>query len=207
MNRLYGFNTQNTMKVVYTLEELEVDYDFTFLDLFKGEHKQESFLKLNPVGKVPVLQIGDDSLFESGAICRYAANAAKSPLYPEDALQRAKVDQWLDFFSAHLGRWLSTLFFENIIKEKAGMGEIDPEKCKEAQNYTHQQMAIIDAHLADKAFFMGDALTIADPFAFAYIEQVETFDFSWDDFPHAKRWYDAMRSRPAVERARRKAGL
>ena len=203
MYHLYGFYTQNTLKVLYVLETLGTDYDFKFMDLFKGEHKQENFLKLNPVGKVPVLQVGDDSIFESAAICRYIANQAQSPLYPGDNLQRAKVDQWLDFFSNHLGRWLSTLFFENVIKNKAGMGDPDAEKCEEAQKFTLQQMAVVDAHLAVNAYLAGDNLTIADLFAFAYVEQVETFDFSWDNFPNAKAWFDALNSQDAIKRARK----
>ena len=204
MYRLYGFGTQNTFKALYVLEELGIDYDFQFVDLFKGEQKQEDFLKLTPMGKVPLLQLDDDCIFESGAICRYAANQARSPLYPEDALQRAKADQWIDFFSIHLGKWLSTLFFENAIKEKAGMGKADPETCKEAHNFVLQQMAIVDDHLANNPYFSGESLSIADLFAFAYIEQVETFDFSWNDFPHVKVWFDKLDNRDSIKRARQK---
>ncbi len=206
MYRLYGFSTQNTLKTLYVLEEVGADYEFQYMNLFKGEHKTESFLKLNPMGKVPVLQIDDDSLFESGAICRYVANQARSSLYPEDKLLRAKVDQWLDFFSMHLGKWLSTLFFENVIKEKAGMGEPDSEKCEEANKFSLQQMAIINDHLAKNKYFIGDGLTIADLFAFAYIEQVETFDFSWQDFPHVKVWFDSLNNRDSIKRARKIVG-
>lgn len=204
MYRLFGFNTQNTLKTLYVLEELRIDYDFKYVDLFKGEHKQEDFLKLNPMGKVPVLQSGDDSLFESGAICRYVANQAQSPTYPEAKMQRAKVDQWLDYFSIHLGKWLSTLFFENVIKEKAGFGERNAENCEEAHKFALQQMAVIEDHLAKNEYLTGDALTIADLFAFAYIEQVRTYEFPLEDFPHVKAWFDNLEGRDSIKRARAK---
>jgi len=204
MYHLYGFNSQNTMKTLYVLEELGTEYNFTFMNLFKGDNKQEDFLKLNPMGKVPVLQINDDSLFESGAICRYVANQAQSPLYPEDKLQRAKVDQWMDYFTCHLGRWLNVLYFENFIKEKANMGQPDPENCAEADKFSLQQMAIIDSHLTDNDYLAGDHMTIADICAFAYIEQVKFFDFSWQDFPHVKAWFDKLAQRDNVKRAREK---
>jgi len=204
MYHIYGFSTQNTLKIIYVLEELGIDYDFTYMDLFKGEQKQESFLKLNPFGKVPVLTSNGDSIFESGAICRYVANQAGSPLYPEDKLQRAKVDQWVDFFSIHLGKWLSTLFFENIIKEKANLGQADAEKCEEAHKFARQQITIVNDHLAGNKYFIGDTLTIADLFAFAYIEQVETFDFSWNDFPHVKAWFDDLNNRDSIKKGRNK---
>lgn len=207
MLRLHGFTTQNTLKALYVFEEAGVEYEFKYVNLYKGEHKGEDFQKLTLVGKVPVLQIGDDSIFESGAICRYVANQAPSSLYPQDALQRAKVDQWMDFFSIHLGKWLSTLFFENVIREKAGMGQPDTAKCDEAHNFCLEQMALIDAHLTDNKYFTGDTLTIADLFAFAYIEQVRTFDFSLDAFTHVKAWFENLDTRESVVRGRKKAGL
>jgi len=205
MYTLYGFTTQNTLKALYVLEELAADYEFKYVDLFKGEHKQESFLKLNPVGKVPVLQKGDEGLFESGAICRYVANAAESPLYPAAPWPRAKVDQWLDFFSIHLGKWLSTLYFENVIKQKADLGPRNATLCEEAHRFMLREMAILDAHLAENACLAGDSLTIADLFAFAYIEQVKYLDFSWQDFPHVKAWFDKLEGRDSIQRARKKA--
>ena len=55
MYQLFGFFTQNTRKALYVLEELGVDYEFQIVDLFKGEQKNDNFLKLNPAGETPVL--------------------------------------------------------------------------------------------------------------------------------------------------------
>ena len=56
MYTLYGFWTGNTKKVLHVLEELQLEYKFQYVDLFKGENKTAAFLKLNPVDKVPVLE-------------------------------------------------------------------------------------------------------------------------------------------------------
>ena len=84
MYRLYGFFTQNSLKALYVLEELGVDYEFRFVDLSKREQRDEAFLKMNPVGRVPVLEHGGRPLFESGAICRYVANNEKSAICRQD---------------------------------------------------------------------------------------------------------------------------
>jgi len=207
MYRLFGFPSQNSMKTLYVLEELDVDYEFQLIDLFNGENKKEAFLKLNPFGKAPTLQLNNDSLFESGAICRYVANVENSPLYPQDKLQRAKVDQWMDFFSCHLGRWLSTLYFENIIKAKAGMGDPDEAKCEEALGFSHQQLAIVNNVLETNEFFVGDTLTIADLFAFAYIEQVNAYDLSLEKYPHIKTWFDRIEKRKSIQNGRKRSQL
>lgn len=204
MYHLYAFNTQNSFKIVYILEEMKADYDLTFVNLFKGEHKSEDFLKLNPFGKVPTLQVGADSIFESGAICRFVAHDSHSPLYPQDALQRAKVDQWMDFFSIHLGKWLSTLFFENIIKPKADFGPRNDAACEEAYKFIAEQMAVLDNLLSKNSYLTGEQISIADLFAFAYVEQVETYEFSWQGFPHVKAWYDKMNSRDSIKSGREK---
>lgn len=204
MYRLSGTFTQNTMKALYVLEELEVDYEFQFVDLSKGENKTADFSKLTPVGKVPVLQHNDDSLFESGAICRYVANVENSPIYPTDKLQRAKVDQWMDFFSCHLGRWLNTLFFEKIIKTKAGLGATDEKSCEEAVKFAGLQFSTVDKWLKDNKYFIGNDLTIADFFAFAYIEQVGAVGVSLTEYPHVERWFNEIEGRNSIQRGREK---
>ena len=137
MFRLHGFQTQNTLKTLYVLEEVADDFEFNFVNLGKGEQRTEAFLKMAPIGKVPVLEHDGDYLFESGAICRYVANVSKSPLYPENAMQRAKVDQWMDFFTCHLGRWFNTMFFEVIIKSKFDLGDADEAALEEANKYAN----------------------------------------------------------------------
>jgi glutathione S-transferase len=112
MYRLYGSFTQNSMKPVYVLEELGVDFEYCFIDLMKGETRTDDFRRMTPAGKVPVLEHDGEFLFESGPICRYVASVEKSPLYPADKLQRARVDQWMTFFTCHPGRWLTKLYFE-----------------------------------------------------------------------------------------------
>jgi hypothetical protein len=97
MYRLHGFFTQNSMKALYVLEELGVDYEFCFVDLAKGENRTDSFRRKTPAGRVPVLEHDGEFLFESGAICRYVAGVEHSPLFPADKLERARVDQWMTY--------------------------------------------------------------------------------------------------------------
>jgi len=198
MYQLLGFPTQNTKKTLYVLEELNTEYEYKYINLFEGDNKKESFLKFNPMGKVPTLVHAGDSLFESGAICRYIANVEKSQLYPENNLQRAKVDQWMDYFSCHLGRWLSTLYFEKIIKAKADLGEINEDSCAEALKFITQQFNYVDQNLKSNVYLTGEKLSIADLFAYAYIEQTTDIAYSLDDFPHVKLWSEKLSKRKSI---------
>ena len=207
MLTLHGFKTQNTLKTLYVLEELGCDYDFVFVDLFRGEQKAEPFKSLTPVRKAPVLEVDDESIFESGAICRYLANVENSTLYPQDAMQRAKVDQWMDFFSCHLGRWVNAMYFEKLVKPVVGAGDPDEKTLEEASSFIEQQLPIVDRILDASIHLCGSSLTIADLFAFAYLEQLDALEYSLDDYPNVRRWMASIESRDAVSNARDKVSL
>ena len=199
---LYGFFTQNTLKTLYVLEEVGSDYEFHYVNLGEGEQKTDEFAAKTPVGKVPVLEHNGEHLFESGAICRYVANVSDSPLYPTNKMQRAQVDQWMDFFTCHLGRWMSTMYFEEVIKPKFNLGEPDEASKEEAVKFAADQSRILDQHLEASDWLANDALSIADLFAFAYLEQHRVIDFSIDDYANLQAWFERVDSLPSVARAR-----
>jgi len=204
MFHLYGFFTQNTLKALYVLEEFGADYEFHYVNLAEGEQRLPEFANRTPIGKVPLLEHDGQHLFESGAICRYVANVADSPLYPADKMQRAQVDQWMDFFSCHLGRWFTTLFFDAVIRPKLTLGESDEAAVAEATKFANIQLRMLDGLLAESDWLANDALSIADLFAFAYIEQHRDIDFSLDEYANVKAWFDRVESRPSIARSRGK---
>ena len=202
MFNLYGFSTQNTLKTLYVLEEVGADFEFNFINLGAGEQRSEEFAKKTPMGKVPVLEHNGEHLFESGAICRYVANVTDSPLYPADKMQRARVDQWMDYFSCHLGHWFNKLYFELAIKPKFDLGEADDKGIAEANKFAAQQLGTLDGLLENSDWLANDALSIADLFAFAYIEQHRDVDFSIDDYAHVKAWAERIESLDSITNAR-----
>jgi len=204
MYRLHGFFTQNSMKTVYVLEELGVEFEFVFVNLMKLENRTDEFRAMTPAGKVPVLEHDGEFLFESGPICRYVASEEKSPLYPADKLQRARVDQWMTFFTCHPGRWLTTLYYEKIIKNAAGMGEPDEARCAEVVKFANQQLKIVERWLSDKEWLANGALSIAEPFALAYMEQAGAVGLSLDELPRVQAWFERLEDRDSTATARQK---
>jgi glutathione S-transferase len=202
MYRLHGFFTQNTLKTLYVLEELGVEYAFRFVDLASGENRTDEFRAMTPVGKVPVLEHDGGHLFESGAICRFVASEARSPLYPADKLERAHVDQWMTFFTCHPGRWLTNLYFEKIMKPAAGLGETNEDRCAESLHFATAQLKAVERHLSSRDWLANDVLSIAEPFALAYMEQARAVGFDLEPFPSVKAWFDRVDRRPAAARVR-----
>ena len=202
MYTLHGFFTQNSMKPIYVLEELGVDFEFRFVNLMTLENRTDEFRAMTPTGKVPVLEHDGEFLFESGAICRYVAGAEKSPLYPADKLERARVDQWMTFFTCHPGRWLTKLYFEHVIKPAANLGEFDVAGCEEAIKFAHQQLGIVERWLENSDWLANNSYSIAEPFALAYLEQVRAIKFPLEDHPRVLAWFERLEARDGTARAR-----
>ena len=202
MYRLHGFFTQNSMKPLYVLEALEVEYDYVFVDLMQRENLSDDFKQKTPIRKVPVLEHDGEFLFESGPICRYVASLEKSPLYPADKLHRARVDQWMTYFTCHPGRQLTEIYFQKIIKPVAGLGETDEAACEQAVRFIQQQLKLLEQHFADTSWLANDTFSIADVFALGYMDQVAQVGFSLQEFPRVSAWLERLNSLDSTARAR-----
>ena len=98
MITLYSFPRSRSLRVAWTLEELGLEYRCQHVALDKGEGQTAEHLARHPDGKVPVIEDGDLTLFESAPICRYLAEQyGDGTLLPRDPAARAQVDQWLSF--------------------------------------------------------------------------------------------------------------
>lgn len=202
MYRLHGFFTQNTMKPLYVLEELGVEFEFIYVDLMLRANRSEEFMRKTPIGKVPVLEHDGEFLFESGPISRYVASVEKSPLYPADKLDRARVDQWMTYFTCHPGRWLTEIYFQKIIKPAAGLGETDEASCEQAGKFIRQQLKPLERSFETSSWLANDTFSIADVFALGYMEQARTVAFPLDEFPRVQSWLGRLEALESTARAR-----
>ena len=188
MLKIYGFETFNALKVVLTAECLEIPYQYVYLDPSKGEHKSEENLKRHPMGKVPVIEWDDKVLFESDAICRYLGNRTER-LYGETIWERALIDQTIDMVAFHQGRWLSSFFFEEVVKPKFGKEEKDPAKLEEATKWLSQQMPILEKQLEKSGYLVGEGLSIADIVAWSYCTITLNTSYPLENHPILYKWF------------------
>src|SRR3989338_5290751 len=95
MLKIYGANLSGpSNKVRMVANYLGLEYEYLQVKIREGENKKEWFLKLNPIGKIPVIDDDGFCLFESNAIVKYLATKNRSSAYPQELKQRAIVDQW-----------------------------------------------------------------------------------------------------------------
>jgi len=208
MYQIHGLSiSSNTTKTVYVAEALGIDYDYVSMDFRKGEHKTPEHFARHPLGKLPTLTHDEKTLFESNTICTYLASMENSSLYPsEEIYYRATIDQWLAFFTNHLGRWLNSYAFEKMLKVKFSLGEPNKDAEQEAFQFIQQQLPCINDQLKQHKYLTGQNISIADYVAFAYFEIAEMANLSLSDFPETSSWYHELKTSDVIALAHKKLG-
>ena len=193
---LYTAATPNGHKVSIALEELGLPYALKVLDLTAGEQKTPDFLAINPNGRIPAIvdhEADDFAVFESGACLIYLAEKT-GRLMPADAKGRSRVLQWLMFQMGGIGPMMgqANVFFR-YFPEKI------PAVIDRYQGESKRLFRVLDGQLKDHEYLAGD-YSIADIANWAWVRTHRWSGVEMDDLPHLKRWRDAIRARPAVQR-------
>ncbi len=197
---VYSAPTPNGHKVHIMLEECGFPYRVHHIDIGAGDQFTADFLAISPNNKIPAIVDADGpegkpySLFESGAILVYLASKA-GKLLGETDREKFTVLQWLMFQMGGVGPMLG---------QAHHFRGYAPEKLEYAINrYTNEAKrlyGVIDRQVAKTAYLAGDEYTIADIATFPWLRSAERQGVDWADYPHAKRWFDKIAARPAVER-------
>lgn len=155
--------SSNARRAVMTALHLGSKAELVFVDLAKGEQRKPEFLRLNPNGRVPVLEDDGFVLTESHAIMQYLADITPGQtVYPTDVRARADVNRWLFWSAHHFTPAISVLNWENLVKPMIGAGPTDPAEVKRGEGLVTQCAQTLDAHLAGKEWVAQDRLTLAD---------------------------------------------
>ena len=197
MYKIYGFFTFNAAKVLLTAEELGLDYEYVALnpasDLKTPEH-----LARHPFGKIPVLEHNGNTFIESASICRYLTNVNDKKLYSADPVHAARIDQTMDLMSQHIGRWMSTYFWQEIVCRVFFKQEPDQAAIEEAKGWLDQQLPYMDNLLKDHSYLCGDTFSIADIVAYSYCRIQEKTSLDLTPYENIMRWYGEISERPAA---------
>ncbi len=193
MIKLYGAGYSNNVnKVRFVANALGVEYELNQVDLFQGQQYSEEFLRLNPVGKVPVMQDGSFTLFESMAISRYLANKEGSNLYPQDLQQRAVVDQWIDFCDIHVQGAFSRVAFNRLIAPQVG-AEVDQNSLNFGLEMLEKYFPVLDAQFGQSKYLAGSELTLADINLLAILDPAEVAGVDFSSHQNLQSWFQNMK--------------
>jgi len=195
--RLYYSDTLNPRKACAVARYLNSPVEFVHVNLAKGENKTPEFLAINPNGKVPALEDGDLKVWESNAIMCHLARKAGSDLWPRDERNQIELTRWLTWNSEHFTRHAGTLYFEHIIKAKFGLGEPNAAAIEEATGFFKRFAGVLNDHLRDRKYILGDTLTVVDFAVGISLPYAERANIPVKEFPEVERWHARLNELPA----------
>lgn len=197
--RLYGLAASRAFRSVWAIEEVGVDYEHVPTH-FGPESKTEAYLAVNPNGRIPALVDGDLVLCESMAINLYLAERYGDGLYPESVEDRARTHQWSVWGISEIEplqmQIIVQLYFTPPEKKK-------PQVVERAKAGLERPLSVLDTHLADRGYLLGDRFTIADLNLAAVLDLLVGMG-KHDISAHAnvKRWADDCYARPSYAAAK-----
>jgi len=181
----------NCYKCVLVLAQLGIAYTSRDLDIRDGSTRTPEFLALNANGRVPLL-ITDDgvALAESNAIIHYLAEG--SALLPTARLAHAQVLQWMFFEQYSHEPYIATNRFYRVLAPDPSQ---HVERMAENAPRGRAALAVMEAHLAQRDFFVGD-YSIADVALFAYTHVAEEGGYDLAPYAAVRAWIERVRSTP-----------
>jgi glutathione S-transferase len=177
---------------VFGAEAMGIKYDKKVVDLMQGEQKTESYLAINPYGKVPALVDGDFKLSEGNAILRYLARRENSALYSGDAQAQAKIDQWMDFIVQHIRVNVGRVQFNRVLAPMFGR-ESDQSSIDLGLEFLAQNLPQVEAQLSATNYLCGDDMTLADIVLLASLEPSEMAGLDLSPYPALQAWLTSAR--------------
>jgi glutathione S-transferase len=193
--KLYDYPPSgNGYKVRLALATLTIPYEYIPLDILAGQTRTPEFLAKNPNGRIPLLQLPDESyLAESNAILFYLAQG--SDLWPKTTLDQAKVLQWMFFEQYSHEPNIATVRYWISIKK---ISTKDPEylqvEPKKLQGYA--ALSVMESHLKSNQYFVGNAYSIADIALYAYTHVAQEGGFDLQSYPAISSWLKRVAGKP-----------
>jgi glutathione S-transferase len=192
-HRVYGMaSSGNCHKVKLVLDILRIPYHWHETDIMKRESRTPEFLRMNPNGRVPVLQIDATTFLpESNAIMCYLADG--SDLWPGDRLTRAQALQWLFFEQYSHEPYIAVARFVLLFQKRP-----DDPRLPDILQRGYAALGVMETHLGRNDFFVAKRLTIADIALFAYTHRAEDGGFDLALYPAIRAWIERCLQQPGM---------
>jgi glutathione S-transferase len=192
--RLHCFaQSGNSYKAALTLELAGANWAPVFVDFFNGENRSPEFRALNEMGEAPVLEHDGLVLTQSGVILNYLASTL-GRFGPRDAAERREIMRWVLWdnhkFTSYNATWR---FLINFVPEEKRSTDV----ITFLETRGRAALAVLDEHLADRDWIVGDAMTVADLSCAGYMFYENEFPIDWAvEYPNLTAWRERIRALP-----------
>ena len=185
----------NCYKVRLTAALVGRHVDRREYDIMKGETRTPEFIaNVNANGRIPVLQVGDRFIPESNAACYFIAEG--SHLIPTDPFDHADMLRWMFFEQYNHEPNIATLRFWMHSLGPDNLNDLQRLQMPGKRQAGNAALKLMDGHLADREWFVGDSITLSDICLFAYTHVAGDADFKLQMYPHVLEWVERIKGHP-----------
>jgi len=197
--KLYFCPQTRATRPRWMLEELGVPYELALIDVMKGEQKQESYMKVHPLGYVPALDDGGHIFFESAAIVQYLADkyADKGFAPALGSKERGEYYQWISFAMTELEPSLVTILMQTRFLPE---DQRSPEAMAKAVARYKVVCAVLEERMKNREYIVGDRFSAADIVVGAVLF-FGTMLGQGKEFPALQSYLGRVTARPAAKKA------
>jgi glutathione S-transferase len=194
----WGSGSPFAWRALLTAELKGVDYESALISFGDGDLRKPEYLEMNPRGKVPVLRVGSEYIYESLAVMTYLDNMAPNPpLFGESPLETARIWQAIaeheNYVAPETSRIIGPAFF--------GTTDAQADSIREGRDKLREELVRLEASANDTEFLLGDRITAADVVYYPSIKvllraaekpAMEKFDLGLvplvDHYPRLGKW-------------------
>lgn len=200
--KLYYASSVCSLAVRIIIHELGIPCEYEAVNLkTKITENQTNYLEINPKGGVPALLLDTNELLtENAIILQYLADKYKATelLPPVDDMNRYRTLEWLNYVSTDLHRYCAPLFWSRFS---------DDVKQNVFTPILNTKLSLVDRHLKNHQFLMGNKLTLGDSYLFVILIWLAKLKIPMTNWPNLYRYFSDMRSRSSVQQALKEEGL
>lgn len=180
------------------LEESQIPFDLVYVGKNASENVRNDFLKLNPLGAVPTLQLNDNKvLTQNIAILEYIADqkSAAELIAKEGTWDRAETMRWLSLTAADLHKSFTPLFVLDKITNDASAQEIIK---KWSFANIDKYLSIFESHMQDKTYLVAEKFSIADCYFYTIYQWTKFISFPTEKYPALNKYSENLSKRPSI---------
>ena len=189
--RIFGSPQSRAFRALWAAKEMGVDYELV------TDYKTPDFANINPNSKIPALQDGDLTLFESMAINLYLAQKFDKGLWPKSAADQGRAYQWSFWVMTEVEKSALTILMDTFGMKK------DPEGAEAGKKALEKPFDILDKHLAGRDYMLGKDFTIVDINLASVIGWAKAGKMDLARWSNLSAWLDRCQGRPAASAARK----
>ena len=188
---LYCFaQSGNCYKAALALQLAQADWAPRFVDYFGGETRTPAYRAVNIMGEAPVLEHNGARLSQSGVILDYLAETL-GRFGPSNASERRDILRWILWDNHKLTSYTATYRFMRTFTK-----DTDPAVLKLFRARAETAWSVLDSHLKQRTYVVGDRLTIADLSLCGYLFWPEEIGVDWGAYPGIRDWLKRVRAEP-----------